>query len=281
MTIKTNRKSGAQVLPGRRAALRRVGGVLAMAVGTPQVLRAEGDPTGGDPMGSMQWPSMREKYLGKSPMRFSPLVTLKGPTFAEDAMNVPLLLDARGLAQTGAGIERILVVADRNPVREILEFEPLMALPMLAFRIRMEQASPVRAMVKTRDGQWYVGGTWVQAAGGGCTTSGVTRTDGSWSRTLNQVQAKFFTNVIESSQRLRVRIMHPMDTGLVAGIPAFYIEKLQLTDSADRVLWRLALHEPVSENPILTFELPERPSGAVRLTGRDNNGNVIDAEVTT
>jgi sulfur-oxidizing protein SoxY len=67
----------------------------------------------------------------------------------------------------------------------------------------------------------------------------------------------------------------------VAGIPAFYIEKLQLVDSAQRVWWRLALHEPVSENPILTFELPERPIGALRLIGRDNNGNVIDAEVTT
>ena len=269
----TNNKS-------RRTALRRVGSLLVAAVTLPQHVRAQEDPTGGDPMGSMQWPSMRQKYLGPAPMRFSPLVTLKGPVYAEDAMNVPLLLDARGLAQTGGGIERILVVADRNPVREVLDFEPLMALPMLAFRIRLEQTSPVRAMVKTRDGQWHVGGTWVQAAGGGCTVAGVTRADGSWSRTLNQVQARFFTNLIESSQRLRVRIMHPMDTGLVAGIPAFYIEQLQLADRAGRVWWRLALHEPVSENPLLTFELPARPPGALRLTGRDNNGNVINAEVS-
>lgn len=283
MTTQSQASAGLQPLPGRRAILRRVGvglAAAAAAAGVPQALRAEEDPTGGDPMGSMQWPSLRQKYLGQAPMRFSTQAILKGPTFAEDAMNVPLLLDARALAQTGGGIERILVVADRNPVREVLEFEPLRALPMLAFRIRMEQASPVRAMVKTRDGQWHVGGTWVQASGGGCTVSGVTRTDGSWSRTLNQVQARFFTNLIESSQRLRVRIMHPMDTGLVAGIPAFYIEKLQLVDSAQRVWWRLALHEPVSENPILTFELPERPTGALRLTGRDNNGNVIDAEVS-
>lgn len=263
----------------RRAALLRFGGVLAAAGGIPQVLRAQQNPTGGDPLGSMQWPALRQEYLGNSPMRFSSQVVLKGPNFAEDAMNVPLLLDARALSQTGGGIERVLVVADRNPVREVLSFEPFMALPMLAFRIRMEQASPVRAMVKTRDGQWHVGGTWVQAAGGGCTVSGATRTDGSWSRTLNQVQARFFTNVIENSQRLRVRIMHPMDTGLVAGIPAFFIENLQLVDSSKRVWWRLALHEPVSENPLLTFELPTRPAGGLRLLGRDNNGNLINAEV--
>lgn len=265
-------------LPGRRVALLKVGGVLAAALGAP-ASRAAPDPTGGDPLGSMQWPSLRQQYLGQAPMHFSSQVVLKGPAFAEDAMSVPLLLDARALSDTGGGIERILVVVDRNPVREVLNFEPLLALPMLAFRIRMEQASPVRVMVKTRDGQWHVGGTWVQAAGGGCTVAGVTRTDGSWSRTLNQVQARFFTNLIDNSQRLRVRIMHPMDTGLVAGIPAFYIEKLQLQDQTDRVWWRLALHEPVSENPLLTFELPVRPAGVLRLVGRDNNGNLINIEV--
>jgi sulfur-oxidizing protein SoxY len=238
------------------------------------------DHTGGDPLGSMQWPGLRKQYLGDAPMRFTKDVLVSGPAFADDAMNVPLLVDARALSGTGGGVARIQVVVDRNPVREVLEFEPLKALPMLAFRIRMEQASPVRALVQTRDGAWHVGSTWVQAAGGGCTVPGATRADGSWSRTLNQVQARFFNNVLEGSRRLRVRVMHPMDTGLVAGIPAFYIEQLQLVDGAGVPWWRLALHEPVSENPILTFELPERPTGALRLTGRDNNGNVIDAEVS-
>jgi sulfur-oxidizing protein SoxY len=93
------------------------------------------------------------------------------------------------------------------------------------------------------------------------------------------VQARFFHTVREGSRRLRGRAMHPMDTGLVAGIPAFFIENLQLVDSSERVWWRLALHEPVSENPLLTFELPTRPVGALRLLGRDNNGNLINAEV--
>ena len=181
------------------------------------------DHTGGDPLGSMQWPGLRKQYLGDAPMRFTKDVLVSGPAFADDAMNVPLLVDARGLSGTGGGVARIQVVVDRNPVREVLEFEPLKALPMLAFRIRMEQASPVRALVQTRDGAWHVGSTWVQAAGGGCTVPGATRADGSWSRTLNQVQARFFNNVLEGSRRLRVRVMHPMDTGLIAGgwmIPA-------------------------------------------------------------
>ena len=240
---------------------------------------AQEEHTGGDPLGSMQYPSLREQTIGEAAARFTDQVVVKGPAFADDAMNVPLLLDARQLRAVGGGIELIRVVVDRNPVRHVLDFEPLKALPMLAFRIRMEQASPVRAMVKTRDGHWHVGSTWVQAAGGGCTVPGLTRADGSWSRTLNQVQTRFFNNVIEGSKRLRVRIMHPMDTGLVAGTPAFYIESLQLVDGADQVWWRLSPHEPVSENPILTFELPQTLPAGLRLVGRDNNGNPIDAEV--
>ena len=264
----------------RRGLLLRLGSAGALAAALPLALQAQERPSGGDPLDSLQWPGMRKQYLGDAPMRFAPEVLVKGPAFADDAMNVPMLIDARALASVGGGIERIDVVSDRNPIREVLSFEPLRALPVLAFRFRMEQASPVRALVKTRDGRWHVGSTWVPAAGGGCTVPGSTRADGSWSRTLNQVNARFFSNVLEGSQRLRVRVMHPMDTGLVAGIPAFYVEALELVDAAGQAWWRLALHEPVSENPLLTFELPEQPRGVLRLRGRDNNGNAIDAQVS-
>lgn len=240
---------------------------------------AQDDQTGGDPLGSMQYPSLREQTIGKASARFTDQVLVKGPAFADDAMNVPLLVDARGLDPVGGGVARIRVSVDRNPVRQVLDFEPLRALPMLAFRIRMEQASPVRAFVQTKDGQWHVGSTWVQAAGGGCTVPGLTRADGSWSRTLGQVQARFFNNVIDGSRRLRLRVMHPMDTGLVAGVPAFHIEQLELQDPGGQPWWRIALHEPVSENPLITFELPTASPPAFRLVGRDNNGNRIDAEV--
>ena len=66
---------------------------------------------------------------------------------------------------------------------------------------------------------------------------------------------------------------------LVAGVPAFHIEELELRDAADRLWWRLELHEPVAENPLLTFELDQRPPGQLWLQGRDNNGNLIRHEV--
>jgi sulfur-oxidizing protein SoxY len=238
------------------------------------------DPTGGDPLGSMQWPSVRRKFTGNDPLAFSDRIVLKGPPFAEDAMNVPIFLDARALLHSGETIDRIVLVADRNPVQHILTFFPHRALPVLAFRFRLQQGSPVRALVHTAQDRWLVGQTWVNAAGGGCTVPGVTRADGSWSQTLNQVRTRYFRNVLEGNgTRLRVHVMHPMDTGLVSGIPAFYIEELELRDSSQQLWWRLEPHEPVSENPLITFELDRPPPGTMLLSGRDNNGNRIYHEV--
>lgn len=236
----------------------------------------------GDPLNSPQWPTLQQEYLGGAPVRFTDAVRLRTPAFAEDPLNVPVQVDARALAdETDSPIRRIVVLADRNPIRQVLGFEPLRALPVLAFRMRLEQASPVRALVQTHDGQWHGGGAMIQAAGGGCTVPGASRADGSWKDTLGQVQARVFPNLIEGSRRLRLRVMHPMDTGLVDGIPAFYLEQLELVDSGDQPWWRLTLHEPVSENPLLTLELPSEVPPAFRLRGQDNNGNRVDAEVRT
>lgn len=176
-------------------------------------LWAAPDRTGATPWAPCNGPACTSSIPDKAPVRFTDAVLVRTPAFADDALNVPLQIDARALADVGGGIARMLVLADRNPVREVLEFEPLRALPMLAFRMRLEQASPIRALVQTRDGQWHAGGAMVQAAGGGCTVPGATRADGSWRTTLNQVRARIFNNVIEGSRRLRVNIMHPMDTG--------------------------------------------------------------------
>ena len=80
------------------------------------------DPAGGDPLGSPQWPDLRRKYTQDAPLRFTDAVLVRTPAFADDALNVPLQIDARALANVGGGIARMLVLADRNPVREVLEF---------------------------------------------------------------------------------------------------------------------------------------------------------------
>lgn len=235
------------------------------------------DPFEGDPYKSYQWPEMRREFLGaKARVRFDERVRVKGPPFAEDPMNVPITVSAEL-----PGVQRLMVLVDRNPIRKVLEMQPLAAMPAVSFRFKLEQASPVRALALAADGVWHVGGAWVDSAGGGCTVAGATRSDGSWSQTLGQVSARMFSSVpgAESGARLRLRVMHPMDTGLVRGIPAFYVNRLSVRDADDRELLRLQAFEPLSENPVLSFDFVRRPPGPLRIVGSDNNGNRIDSRV--
>lgn len=226
-----------------------------------------------DPYASGVWPDMHAEFLGRQPVQFDDRVKVVAPAFAEDPMAVPVSVDASALGK----VSRVVVLVDRNPIRKVLEFYPQAALPVLSFRFKLQQGSAVRAAALGEDGVWHVGGTWVDGSGGGCTLPGGTRADGSWVQTLGQVQGRLFDRT--ESSRLRLRIMHPMDTGLVGGIPAFYIDELQLRDDAGTAYMRILTFEPVSENPVFSFDLGTPPAGALHLQGRDNNGNIIAARI--
>lgn len=229
-----------------------------------------------DPHGSLLWSSIRRDYLGDGARaRFDRRVQVQGPVFAEDAMNVPISVK---VDPTVGSVEEIVVIVDRNPIKKVLSYQPRTALPSIAFRFKLEQASPVRAAVRLSSGEWLVGSTWVESAGGGCTVSGATRKDGSWSQTLGEVSARLFSPDPGAS-RLRLKIMHPMDTGLVSGVPAFYINQLSVRDGQDHELARLQAFEPVSENPVFSFDFRVPPAGGVHIVGTDNNGNRIGARM--
>jgi sulfur-oxidizing protein SoxY len=231
------------------------------------------DPFEGDPHQSRAWPELKREHLGaKAKVVFDKRVEVQGPAFAEDPMNVPITVRVKGLPD----VQRVVVLVDRNPIRKVLEYQPVAALPVIGFRFKLEQASPVRAAVQTKDGQWHVGSTWVDSSGGGCTASGASRNDGTWSQTLGQGQAKVYGQSAAIGEAgARLRVMHPMDTGLVGGVPAFFVNKLSVRDADGRELARVLTFEPVSENPVFSFDFATAPRAPLSIAGSDNNGNKI------
>jgi sulfur-oxidizing protein SoxY len=226
-----------------------------------------------DPLGSVQWDDMYTAFLEGHPAVFDNKIELIAPTFAEDPMNVPVTVDARGLND----IKQIVIFADFNPIPLIARFYPTNAEPLLSFRFKIQQASPVRAAVLTGDGQWHVAGSWVNSAGGGCTAASTGRLADNWMDYLGEVYGHRWTD--DNSSRIRFLIKHPMDTGLAPGIPAFYIEHLNFKNESGDVLAYLELFEPINENPVLSlnFQLSDS-SSAIYMTGSDNNGNEFEAE---
>jgi len=224
-----------------------------------------------DPLGSIQWDDMYRAYLSEHKVVFDDRVKVMAPEFAEDSMNVPVSVDASKLT----GIREILLFAEFNPIPKILKFFPVSSKAVFSFRFKIQQASPVRAAVLTSDNVWHVGGVWIDAAGGGCTTASDDRLGGDWADHLGEISAGVWNR--NDSIRTKIAINHPMDTGLVAGIPAFYLEKIDVTDDEGKLLLRIEPFEPVQENPVFTLDVSK--SAVINIEAVDNNANEFSARV--
>ena len=227
---------------------------------------------GSDPLQSPMWSFHQTRFLGEAPYEFDERVRLSAPPFAEDSRQVPISIDATAL---GSEVVRIVAWAELNPIPHIFTFFPSGPVaPRIALNIRVEQATPIRAAVLTRDGTWHVGSTRVDAAGGGCTAPSAVRAQAGWEDRLGEILGARFAQ--GDGSRLRLRIAHPMDNGLSGGIPEFFVERAELRDDDGAVLASLELHPSVSENPTLTLQLGDKDAGR-QLWLRDNNGNEFEA----
>ena len=227
----------------------------------------------GDPLASARWSDMQKTFLAGSPVLFDPRVKVVAPSTAENPMQVPVTVDATALP----GVVEVVVFADFNPIVQVLRFFPESAPAFLGFRVKLQQSTPVRAAVRTTDGVWHVGGTWVNTVGGGCTAPSAAGGSKEWQQRLNEVSGRQWSEG-PNAGRLRMRIVHPMDTGLVAGTPAFFLEEINFADAAGKRLMRVQTYEPVSENPVFTLQRTSA-DGPVEATGRDNNGNAFKARI--
>lgn len=228
-----------------------------------------------DPLASARWEDMQKSFFRQARVEFDERVRVTAPAIAENPLNVPVRVDASGLDK----VQEVLVFADFNPIVKALSFAPGRALPRLSFRLKLQQSTPVRAAARTADGVWHVGGTWVNTTGGGCTLPSTGSGSPVWQHRLNEVSARLWEPA-DGGERLRLSIIHPMDTGLAAGIPVFHIEDLHVTGADGTALMRIQPFEPVAENPLFTIELPAgHEQERIRISGRDNNGNLIDSWV--
>lgn len=232
---------------------------------------AAGDPQA-DPFDSGMWPHHRQDHLGDPrDWAMDPAMLLLAPASAEDPAHVPVLVDATGVA---GPVARIVVTIDYSPFAVGLVFHPGRALPLLGFGVKYEMAGAIRASAEVIDGgappRWSMAGAFVDAMGGGCTAPAATHARPDWQEGFGQMRGRLWPD----TGRLRVTIRHPMDTGLADGIPAHHLTELTLEDAEGAEIARLQIHEPLEENPELTFLLPpELARGPVIVRARDNIGH--------
>lgn len=139
-----------------------------------------------DPFRSPMWETMRDIVFDGQDVVFDERVTVLAPASAEDSTRVPVAVRVEGLQD----VEEIIIFVDLNPFPQALHMHLDNAKPYVETRIRLNEASPIRAAAKTPDAVWHVSGTYVDAAGGGCTAPRSTQVGPGWEDHLNEVQAR-------------------------------------------------------------------------------------------
>ena len=218
-----------------------------------------------DPLHSPMWEHHAARLFGKDAVVFDDRVAVRIPEIAENQRVFPVTIDARALPQ----VRRIVLFADLNPIPVAVDYAPTEAAPFLATRIKLDQRTPVRAAVQTEDGIWHVGGSWIDAAGGGCSAPPVSRVKGDWADHLGEVRAGQWPEKAGET-RLRMTFRHPMDTGLVENIPAYNIERLTVRDSIGKSLGEMQIFGSVAEDPAFTVVV--KATGAISFEARDTAG---------
>jgi len=233
-----------------------------------------------DSLKSVMWDFVATEFLlvdkNSKKIVMNDSILVHAPKIAEDQLNLPVHVDARSVKN----VQKIVIIADLNPIPKVLTYEPKQAEARLSFRIKVGQATPVRAAVLDKDGVWHVGGTFVDASGGGCSQPAVAYGNDDWVKRLAEIRGQIWRKPGSKASKMRIVIRHPMDTGLADGIPSFYLEKLEMKGSGGENIGTLYIKEPLSENPTLTlFPILKEATSSLQVKGRDTEGHLIDVSI--
>jgi sulfur-oxidizing protein SoxY len=227
-----------------------------------------------DPLNSPNWDGLARTFFGDAPVRFDDRVRVIFPEIAEDQHEFPVAIDARAIA----GVRRILIFADLNPIPLAIDFTPGKAEAYIATRIKLDQRTPVRGAVQLADGSWLVSGGWIDAAGGGCSAPPVSRVKGDWAQHLGEVRGTALAG--KDGTRVYLAFRHPMDTGFVANIATYNLETVTLKGADGADYGTVSLEASVGEDPALTLLTPAKAGEVLTMAGRDTNGIEYGAKLT-
>lgn len=105
--------------------------------------------------------------VGLSGLKESNLIHIKAPTIAESGANVPVQVKANVPVDQ---VETLSIFADANPNPWIVtvQLSPMNGEVFFATRIKLAKTSPVRAVIKMKDGTLLAAAKEVKVTVGGC-----------------------------------------------------------------------------------------------------------------
>ena len=227
-----------------------------------------------DPLATAVWQDILDIEFDGASVVYDDSLHLVVPDRVEEAFSVPVVMN---FVETPYEVTEIALFAENNPFPTVARIFPQRPLNAVGFNIRLEQSTPVRVAAMDRDGVWHIVSREVHVASpGGCSGVG----GGGGALGLGEIATRQFVRP-DGDSRLKVKIGHPMHTGLVLdpfgdAIPEYYIEQVSVSDDRGQ-LANMQLTASVAADPVFMFELPDTQQ-SVRINATDTEGDIFEFE---
>lgn len=203
---------------------------------------------------------LRHAYFGDRPITQSDdVIVLDAPNRADDAAVVPISITAQIPQTDKRYIKTIHLFIDKNPGPLVgtFHFTPKNGRADLAFRVRVNAYSPIRAIAETSDGELFMSRRFIKATGG-CSAPSGSDLDAAVAR-LGKIKLRT-NSVAQPAQPTAVQLMisHPNLSGMqmdqVTHLyePAHFVRHVKVSFDGEEV-FSADTGFGISENPIFRF----------------------------
>lgn len=199
-------------------------------------------------------------------------IDMKVPIFADNPVQVPIYVNASKIKDA----QEMIIFADLNPIPKVIKMKTDNFLPILSTNIKVAQETPLRVLVKDSKNLWHIGSININSNGGGCDISSQASGDSEYAENLGKSKGKIFDK--REQKRVKFSIFHPMETGLVFGNVAFYVKKIEIRDSNNKLVGKISTSAAISENPRITLET-KKDFENLNLTFFDTDANEFELKL--
>ena len=203
---------------------------------------------------------LRQAYFGDRPITQSDdLIVLDAPERADDAAIVPVSITSQIPQTEERFIKTIYLIIDKNPGPLVgtFRFSPKSGRADLAFRVRVNAYSPIRAVAETNDGKLYMSRRFIKATGG-CSAPAGSDLDAAMAR-LGKIKLKTNSALkLAEPNSAQLMISHPNLSGLQMNqvtqlyLPAHFVRHVKVSFEGEEV-FSADTGFGISENPSFRF----------------------------
>ncbi len=201
--------------------------------------------------------SLKKEYLGEEKFVNNDNIKIIIQEEVEEAHEVAMVVKFPEELKIN---NQIAILVDNNPIQLVTKIFPDREVSSIGLNIRLEQDSLVRAAILSKDNIWNISSKKVIVnSPGGCSLPACDpEKEICEIKKLGKISLQKYKRT-SGDWRLKFKINHPMDTGLVADpqtgktIPEYYINNVNFSDKSGSLAKALT-YGALSANPTLVID---------------------------